>query len=348
MYDPNLAFESLGVGVAQLALTGEWLMANRYLCEMLGYSRQQLQAFDFDDFFRPKESAIENSERRRLLDGAISYYASERNTAHKDGSPISVRVVFSLLRDEGTHEPMCIVATIENFSALRSAVRALREADDARREVARHLTDAQEQERTRIARELHDDIGQSLAVLRVQMHRAGQPISDMPGQLHPGIIELSESLGVIADKVSRLSHQLHSSALQYLGLKSAVQGNCREFSQQFKIGVDCSCNDIPVNLDGLLALTVLRVVQEALHNAGKHSRATAIQVSLQGSEKDLVLTIADNGVGFNVEEKKLAAGLGLISMRERIHLSGGEFTIWSKPDEGTRITARVPLAKGST
>ena len=341
------AFDSLGVGVAQLALDGGWLMANRCLCEMLGYSREQLQAQAFDHFFRARESATEDAERGRLLTGAIPSYASERSAVRKDGSQLSVRIVFSMLRTEDDTEPPCILAAIENFTALRSAMTSLREANTARREVARRLTNAQENERTRIARELHDDIGQSLAVLRVQMLRAGEPISDLPGKRHASITELSDNLNLIAEKVSRLSHQLHSSALQYLGLKSAVNGHCREFSQQFKIAVDCSCVDLPANLDGLLALSVLRVVQEALHNAGKHSHAKAIQVTLRASATNLSLEIVDNGVGFDVEEKRLAAGLGLISMRERIHLAGGEFTVWSRPGEGTRITAQVPLPENS-
>lgn len=345
--DLQHVFDSLGVGVAQIALNGEWLMANRCLRELLGYSREHLQGLVFDEFFRAQEAATEEAERRRLLTGTIPSYACERSAVCKDGSQISVRVVFSLLQTEGATEPVCILAAVENFTALRSAVAALREADTARREVARRLTNAQENERTRIARELHDDIGQSLAVLRVQMLRADQPISDMPGKRHASITELSDNLSVIAEKVSRLSHQLHSSALQYLGLKSAVNGHCREFSQQFKIAVDCSCADIPTDVDALVALSLLRVVQEALHNAGKHSHATAIQVTLRASATNLSLEIVDNGVGFDVEEKRLAAGLGLISMRERIHLANGELTISSKLGEGTRITARVPLTQES-
>ena len=186
-------------------------------------------------------------------------------------------------------------------------------------------------------------IGQSLAILRIQMMRAGQPVSGMPGKVHPGMPELSGRLKDIAQKVSRLSHQLHSSELEYLGLAVAVQTHCREFSEKFKIKVDCVCEGIPENLDSLLALSLLRVVQEALHNAGKYSGAKLITVNVRGSGEELSLLVADNGAGFDVEEARLAAGLGLISMRERIHLAGGEFAIASKPGEGTRITGRVPV-----
>ena len=192
---------------------------------------------------------------------------------------------------------------------------------------------------------MHDDIGQSLAILRIQMMRAGQPVSGMPGKVHPGLPELSGRLKDIAQKVSRLSHHLRSSELEYLGLAVAVESYCREFSEKFGIKVECECKGIPSDLDSLLALTLtlLRVIQEALHNAGKYSSAKSIAVKVEGSAERLALLVADNGVGLDVEEARLAAGLGLISMRERIFLAGGEFAISSKPGEGTRITARVPL-----
>src|SRR5208283_4634022 len=116
----QLAFDSLGVGVAQIALNGDWLMANRCLCELLGYSREQLQALVFDEFFRLQKSATEDTERSRLLSGTIPYYASERSATRQDGSQISVRIVFSLLRADSANEPPSILAAVENFTALRS------------------------------------------------------------------------------------------------------------------------------------------------------------------------------------------------------------------------------------
>jgi signal transduction histidine kinase len=254
-------------------------------------------------------------------------------------------VNFSVEQNSSHTSPRTILAAIEDLTDLHLAEAARRSAEAARHEMAQKFTAAQENERTRIARELHDDIGQSLAILRIQMMRAGQPVSGMPGKLHPGMPELSGRLKDIAQKVSRLSHQLHSSELEYLGLAVAVQSHCREFSEKFKIKVECVCEGIPENLESLLALSLLRVIQEALHNAGKYSGAKLITVNVRGSGEELTLLVADNGAGFDVEEARLAAGLGLISMRERIHLAGGEFAIASKPGEGTRITARVPVAE---
>jgi len=169
----------------------------------------------------------------------------------------------------------------------------------------------------------------------------------MPGKRHPDIPELCKELQKLAGKVSRISHELHSSELEYLGLTAAIQSHCREFSDKYKIAVECSCSGVPKDLDSLLALSLLRIAQEALHNAAKHSQCKSMQVTLKREGDKLMLNVIDNGVGFDLEEARLAAGLGLISMRERIRLAEGEFAIVSKRGEGTRITAQVPIPNGT-
>lgn len=336
------AFDNLGVGVAQIASDGAWV-ANRRLRDLLGCTPGNLPTIPFDMLFVSEDLQAEQLDRRRLLSGEILNYSSQRDAIRKDGQRIRVRIVFSLTPDDTRQEPGQILATVEDITALHLAETALAEAEIARREMGRRFTTAQDNERARIARELHDDIGQSLAILGIQMMRAGKPVSGVPGKQHPSVADLCGLLKTIATKVNRLSHQLHSAKLEYLGLAVAVRANCREFSEKYKIAVECSCDDTP-ELDGLIGLSFLRVAQEALHNIAKHSGATSVLVKLQRSAGELMLVVADNGVGFNVEEARLAAGLGLISMRERIYLVGGEFSILSEPGSGTRITARVPFA----
>ncbi len=207
------------------------------------------------------------------------------------------------------------------------------------------LIEAQEQERTRIARELHDDLGASLAILGVEMLRAGQPVSGSPGRVHPGIPAIYEKMQDIARRVSRLSHQLHSPALEYMGMAKAIQIECREFSERFRMPVQCSCRDVPAKLDQAVGLSFLRVVQEALHNAAKHSGATKVEVNVTVASSVLTLVVRDNGNGFDVEQSKLAPGLGLISMRERMRLVGGDFRITSQPGQGTEVKCQVRLGE---
>ena len=336
---PKGAPEDVGLGTAHLTRNGELISADPCFCDLLGASSAELHAVPFDSIFQVLEPEKEREDWSRLINGEVAYYSSRRRALRKDSEALPVRVVFSLTSDNSGPSALAVV---EDLTELQSASAALEEAETARRELARRLTTAQEEERTRIARELHDDIGQSLAILRIQLLRAGQPVSGMIGKRHPTIPELCDHLEALTEKVSRISHRLHSSELEYVGLAAAIESHCREFSQQYKIVVECSCEDVPKDMDSLLALNVLRIVQEALHNAGKHSQAKSIQVAVHGSASELSLLIADDGVGFDPEVAKLAAGLGLISMRERVYLAGGEFKITSQPGEGTCIAARIP------
>ncbi|MGC2112458.1 MAG: PAS domain S-box protein [Candidatus Korobacteraceae bacterium] len=222
-----------------------------------------------------------------------------------------------------------------------------KQAELARTDLSRRLMTAQEAERTRIARELHDGIGQSLALLGIQMQRAGQPASLRDGKRSLGIPELCGKVKEIGAQVSRLSHQLHSSELEFLGLAVAVKGLCREFSEQYRIKVNCVCTGVPAELNSDVSLCFLRVVQEALHNVAKHSRASAVEVEVTGAVANITLAISDNGVGFEMNKVRQTAGLGMVSMRERMHLIGGEFTISSSPGSGTKILARAPLLNGA-
>jgi len=213
----------------------------------------------------------------------------------------------------------------------------------ARLELARRLMSAQEAERTRVARELHDGIGQEIALLGIQMQRAAASTALQPGPMYAGMQKLCADLTAIGLHISHLSHQLHSAELEYLGLSIAIIKLCREFSEQYSIKVVCACSNIPAKLDNDIALTCFRLVQESLHNIAKHSSANNVHVEVTAASGELTLIVRDNGAGFDVQESKAAAGLGLVSMRERVHLIGGEFAIDSTPGKGTCIWARTPV-----
>ena len=142
--------------------------------------------------------------------------------------------------------------------------------------------------------------------------------------------------------VQRISHQLHSSKLEYLGLPVALKGLLRDFTRQYKVRGETQFRDIPTPLDSEVSLTLFRVAQEALRNAGKHSEAKNIRIELIGEAGGLLLRISDDGVGFDPSAKP-SYGLGMISMDERLRLVNGKLSIWSRVGSGTRIEARVPL-----
>jgi PAS domain S-box-containing protein len=218
-----------------------------------------------------------------------------------------------------------------------------RQAEEARTELARRLIKAREAESARVARELHDNIGQSLALLSMDLEQTRRAMTDRPGDSDARLARLSLRLNLLCHEVGDLSQQLHSSALEYLGFEVAMKKQCREFSEQYQVQTHCECSGVPTGLSWDISLCLFRVMQEALHNVAKHGRATRINVKLCGSPKLLHLTISDDGVGFATSGAKTKPGLGLISMRERLHLVGGKFVIVSKPGSGTRIEATVPV-----
>ncbi len=195
------------------------------------------------------------------------------------------------------------------------------------------LIEVQEYERTRIARELHNDIGSSLAVLGIDLLKATQP----------EVQAIYEKMQEIGSRISRLSNELRPPMLKYFGLAKAIDAECRNFSEESQIPVSFSCKEIPAKLDPVLALTFFRVLQEALDNAGKHSHATSVTVDLAATSTELTLAVSDDGVGFDVGQIHLAAGVGLIITRERTRLVGGTFEIWSQPGQGSKLSCRAPL-----
>ena len=147
----------------------------------------------------------------------------------------------------------------------------------------------------------------------------------------------------VAADIQSLSHQLHSSKLQYLGLPAALRGFCQEFSKQQKVEVDFQAQDLPTSLSPEISLCFFRVLQEALHNAAKHSGVRHFEVRLWATPDEIHLTIIDSGVGFDGEAAKSSGGLGLISMQERLKILNGILRIESRLERGTTIHASVPL-----
>ena len=217
-------------------------------------------------------------------------------------------------------------------------------AEEAISGVSRRLIVAQEQERAHIARELHDDLSQMMALLQVGLEKFEQ---DMPGlssqtrqQLH-ALVEVSTE---VSSSIHDLSHQLHPSKLDILGLTACIGSFCREFSQRHKLEVRFVHRNIQGEIPKDVSLCLFRIIEEALQNVAKHSGAEDAKVELSGHDNRIDLCVSDNGAGFTLESVKGEAGIGLISMRERVGLVGGHLSVESEPSRGTRIHVRIPLS----
>jgi PAS domain S-box-containing protein len=217
-------------------------------------------------------------------------------------------------------------------------------AHEALEKVSGQLIEAQEKERSRIARDLHDDICQRLALLSMELEQADRSSDGSPASTKKNLEEVRKHCSEIAGDVQSLSHQLHSSRLDYLGIVAAIRGFCGELAKQHEVNIAFSETDVPANLPTDVSLCLFRVAQEALHNALKYSGVRQFTVELSGMEGGVQLVVSDAGAGFDVQAAKKKGGLGLVSMQERIRLVHGSFAVESQPWQGTRIIAAVPLA----
>jgi signal transduction histidine kinase len=217
-------------------------------------------------------------------------------------------------------------------------------AEEVLSSVSQRLLEAQEAERARIARELHDDISQRLALLSVGFEQLQRSSPDSASALRGSIDALHRQTLDIASDVQALSHELHSSKLQVLGVVPAMRGFCSEIAERQKVDVDFTYESVPRTVPPDVALCLFRVLQEALRNAVRHSSARRFAVNLVGTSSALGLTVRDAGRGFDPDRALQDGGLGLTSMRERLKLVAGELSIESRPAGGTTIVARVPLS----
>jgi signal transduction histidine kinase len=240
-------------------------------------------------------------------------------------------------------ELMLVAGLALNVFKRKRLERSLREAEKLARDFGRQLIQAQEAERSRLARELHDDITQRLACLAIETNQKSEAVQERA--MTESMDAIHEEIVQVAEAVRSLAHQLHPSLLGYTGLSSALKTECEKFSRQAGIAVDAKFQNVPDNLPTGAALCLFRVAQEALRNVHRHSKAKSVAVRLNGEKERLQLVITDDGVGFDPNEHR-GASLGLASMRERVQLLGGRIEIQSQTGHGTIISAWTPFIEG--
>ena len=216
-------------------------------------------------------------------------------------------------------------------------------AEETLSSISGRLIEAHEQERTWIARELHDDISQQLALVAMDLDRQKQDLHASAAKLGRDIRKSAKQVSDLVSDIYAMSHRLHSSKLDSLGLKAAAAGFCKELSKRHNVEIDFHAEGVPRQIPQGIALCLFRVLQEALQNATKHSRSKHFRVSLVGSLNEIYLTVSDPGLGFDPEEALKGTGLGLTRMKERLRLVNGELSLSTQLDRGTTIRVRVPI-----
>ena len=226
---------------------------------------------------------------------------------------------------------------------LQYSRKQLEAAKERQMQLSGLLINAAEQERSRVASELHDDFSQRLAILALGLENVQEATPASFADVHKQLRELSKSTSELGTDLHTLSHQLHSSTLESLGLVPAVGALCNEFTAKQGVKVDFTSNEIPRSLYPDVALCIFRIAQEGLRNLKKYSGVEEAEVALRMTGHRLEISVRDEGRGFDLSELRQNEGLGIRSMEQRARLLGGEFEIHSEPGKGTTIKAWVPL-----
>jgi PAS domain S-box-containing protein len=326
-----------GVGSWQWDPETDTVVWSRELYRMAGRN-PTLPALSYKE-----HSQLYTRETWDRLQGAVE-------AALRTGAPYEL--VLEMVRADGTHRWVSARGEAQRDSTgqiarLRGTVQDIterRRAEEALSSVNGRLIEAQESERARIARDLHDNIGQRLALLSVVLENVKRLLPDSSdGALARSLGALQQQTGEIVTEVQALSHELHPPRLLYLGVVAAMRGFCGELSGQRGVEIDFRAEDVPGGVPPDVSLCLFRVLQEALHNAVRHSRVRHFDVHLRGTGNTVDLTVRDEGVGFDVDAANRGSGLGLTSMRERLKLVGGELFIESHLTRGTTVVARTPV-----
>lgn len=237
------------------------------------------------------------------------------------------------------HELTARVRTITRLNRYHT----LQKQRENLREMSERLITAQEQERQRISRELHDDLGQALTTHMISLRNLQDDLSIPPEVLFERLQTLHDHSYEIFVKIRRLAQDLRPPILDALGLKVSMQTYCTEFTRRTHLPILFEVDDSVSNLPDIYNITLYRLLQEALNNIIKHAKATQAWVDLSAEDDYIVLTIQDNGRGFD-PAKTQPNGMGLSSMNERVTIAGGRFHVSSLPERGTIISAQFPLS----
>ncbi|HKE30574.1 MAG TPA: PAS domain S-box protein, partial [Candidatus Angelobacter sp.] len=322
-------------------LQGRLLSVNPAPARVLGYEvdellripMRQLLAPDFRDRFDTYLARIQKKGEASGLMKVLTRTGEERvweyhNWLHTEGVPSPI--VRGIAHD-----------VTERIRAEQHYILERRHAEERLRQLSSHLVQAQDDERARIARELHDDVNQRLAVLAFHLQELKR--LSMTSESHIQKIDtLSNLISDIATDIRKVSHRLHPAVLDFVGLEAGLAEFCDEFAKVNGMNIEFVQHEVPRKLPKQMTLCLYRVAQEAVRNAQKHSGCRQVRVELIGGRNGIRLRVSDSGAGFDAASVR-GDTLGLVSMTERVRSLGGEFLVESRPGGGTTVEARVPF-----
>jgi len=337
-------FEEAAIGMALMDMDGNLLDSNPALQKMLGYSKDELHRLSYKEYTHPKD--IPSSARlfRELAEGNRDAYTREKRYIRKDGRLVWGQVTVSMLRDAGG-EPQFTMVMTEDITQRKQAEEEIRTYQGKLQVLVSELSLTEERERRRLATDLHDHIGQALAISKIKLGILQKSVtSEIMAQPLSEVRELIEKM--IQDTRS-LTFELSLPVLYELGFEAAVEWFARYVRSHHGIQVDVQKDMKPIPMDDEIKVLLFRFVRELMMNVVKHAQARRARVIISRNGEEVTIKVEDDGVGFGPLAQYQAissnGGFGLFSIRERLHYLGGRLEVESTDIEGTRVTLMVPL-----
>jgi PAS domain S-box-containing protein len=334
-------FEQTAVGVSVVDWDGTFVQTNQVYRDLVGYDEADLSRMTFLEVTHPDDRQRVLASRAELKEGRRESYQLDKRFVRKDGSSFLGRITVSVLRDEAGH-PRGTIGICEDISQRRDAAEQLRHFAD-------RLREARENERIQISRRIHDELGQSLTALRLDLGWIEARLAELPA-----LREKLQAMGRLAEatigRIRTLATDLRPAVLDDLGLPAAIEWETQEFTR--RTGIPCAL-DLPAEafaLDPDRSTDLFRILQEALTNVARHAQARRVGVRLRRLRREIQLQVDDDGRGITPEELGSHRSLGLLGMRERARLWKGQTEIRSLGNGGTSVVVRIPTSRsgGST
>jgi PAS domain S-box-containing protein len=318
---------------------GKIMDVNKATQDVTGYSRQKLIGTDFSGYFTNPAKAQAGYEEV-FLKGFVRDYLLE--IKNKKGEIVPVLYNATLYRDE-EGKVTGVFAAARDISDLKKAEEKLEKSANELRELSRHVEDLMETEKTQIAHDLHDDLGQKLTALNMDISWLKSRIGVQSRTVENKMQEMSQILNESFESLRKISYGLRPSILDNLGLYPSIEWLLSEFKKS--TGINYSHSFVPKEkaIHNKLSLVVFRIIQESLTNVARHSRATRVTVRIKLDNEKLKLIVMDNGIGFDSGTKIKRQSFGLLGMQERARSYGGELVIRGKSGEGTVVSLEIPI-----
>lgn len=345
----RLLIDTMNEGLGVQNEHGEWVYVNDRFCEMLGYSRDEMIGRPVTDFLSENDRMTYKEQVARRRRGERESYGL--SWLKKDGQMIFARVSPKAIFDErGQFKGSFAVVT--DITERKRAEEALKESEKQLRHLSSQLLTAQETERKRISRELHDELGQSMTVMKLRLAFIEKNLSEHQLNLKQECDYGIRYIDQVIENIRRLSRDLSPTILEDFGPSAALRWLINNFAKSYNVRVVLDMIDIDSLLPRDSHVVVYRTVQEALTNVGKHSQAKHVSVATNVANGSVLFSVEDDGIGFDeravASGSSKAAGLGLATMNGRAQMVGGALTVWTQKGKGTRITLSIPMKRGAT